>query len=284
MSTGSLQRGWLGCGCCLQRKRASWHWCSKKGQTAPEHFCDPGLALILIFSGAFNGFLHLQAATEARKQVLKLDNLYTNKAVDALLNYETVKLFNNEALEVSQYDEYLVGYQVSALDWLSALRPLAAALCERGLSPAYRPTTNKLHAFDACNKPTPAASESPFIMFEMLRVLPCKQILQGLEMRCSDVSSPLLCELCVASLLHCTCIRAEQQPSSPCVIVPLQLQDFEVACLSRIRFLGKGLGMAAFFFNAMHPYSASNHQAFSKRACLQAESSTLQTLSLTRSA
>lgn len=54
----------------------------------------------------------VQAATEARKQVLKLDNLYTNKAVDALLNYETVKLFNNEALEVSQYDEYLVGYQV----------------------------------------------------------------------------------------------------------------------------------------------------------------------------
>lgn len=54
----------------------------------------------------------MQAATEARKQVLKLDNLYTNKAVDALLNYETVKLFNNEALEVSQYDEYLVGYQV----------------------------------------------------------------------------------------------------------------------------------------------------------------------------
>ena len=54
----------------------------------------------------------VQAATEARKRVLKLDNLYTNKAVDALLNYETVKLFNNEALEVSQYDEYLVGYQV----------------------------------------------------------------------------------------------------------------------------------------------------------------------------
>ena len=48
--------------------------------------------------------------------MLKLDNLYTNKAVDALLNYETVKLFNNEALEVSQYDEYLVGYQVSVLD------------------------------------------------------------------------------------------------------------------------------------------------------------------------
>ncbi|KAK9857626.1 hypothetical protein WJX84_005358 [Apatococcus fuscideae] len=56
------------------------------------------------------------AATEARKRVLKLDNLYTNKAVDALLNYETVKLFNNEALEVSQYDEYLVGYQKASVE------------------------------------------------------------------------------------------------------------------------------------------------------------------------
>jgi hypothetical protein len=31
--------------------------------------------------------------------VNKLDNMTTGKAVDALLNYETVKLFNNEQLE-----------------------------------------------------------------------------------------------------------------------------------------------------------------------------------------
>lgn len=37
---------------------------------------------------------------QARKQVNKLDNLTTSKAIDALLNYETVKLFNNEQLEV----------------------------------------------------------------------------------------------------------------------------------------------------------------------------------------
>jgi ABC-type transport system involved in Fe-S cluster assembly fused permease/ATPase subunit len=37
---------------------------------------------------------------QARKRVNKLDNLTTSKAVDALLNYETVKLFNNEQLEV----------------------------------------------------------------------------------------------------------------------------------------------------------------------------------------
>jgi ABC-type transport system involved in Fe-S cluster assembly fused permease/ATPase subunit len=38
---------------------------------------------------------------QARKKVNKLDNLTTGKAVDALLNYETVKLFNNEQFEAS---------------------------------------------------------------------------------------------------------------------------------------------------------------------------------------
>lgn len=37
---------------------------------------------------------------QARKRVNALDNKTTSKAIDALLNYETVKLFNNEQLEV----------------------------------------------------------------------------------------------------------------------------------------------------------------------------------------
>ncbi|KAL3155600.1 hypothetical protein ABBQ38_010855 [Trebouxia sp. C0009 RCD-2024] len=52
-----------------------------------------------------------KAATEVRKEVNELDNLTTGKAVDVLLNYETVKLFNNEQLEVDQYDAYLLGFQ-----------------------------------------------------------------------------------------------------------------------------------------------------------------------------
>ena len=40
--------------------------------------------------------LPAQAATEVRKEVNKLDNLTTGKAVDALLNFETVALFNNQ--------------------------------------------------------------------------------------------------------------------------------------------------------------------------------------------
>lgn len=42
----------------------------------------------------------LQAAVEVRKQVNQLDNLTTSKAVDALLNAETVALFGNRQLEV----------------------------------------------------------------------------------------------------------------------------------------------------------------------------------------
>lgn len=44
----------------------------------------------------------LQAAVEVRKQVNQLDNLTTSKAVDALLNAETVALFGNRQLEVGE--------------------------------------------------------------------------------------------------------------------------------------------------------------------------------------
>jgi len=52
-----------------------------------------------------------QLATAVRKEVIELDNLTTSKAVDALLNFETVTLFNNQALEVKQYDRYIKQYQ-----------------------------------------------------------------------------------------------------------------------------------------------------------------------------
>jgi ABC-type transport system involved in Fe-S cluster assembly fused permease/ATPase subunit len=42
----------------------------------------------------------MQLATEARKRVNELDNATSSKAVDALLSYETVALFNNQRLEV----------------------------------------------------------------------------------------------------------------------------------------------------------------------------------------
>lgn len=67
---------------------------------------------VLGYDTKHSGVVRLQAATEVRKEVNELDNLTTGKAVDVLLNYETVKLFNNEQLEVDQYDAYLLGFQV----------------------------------------------------------------------------------------------------------------------------------------------------------------------------
>jgi ABC-type transport system involved in Fe-S cluster assembly fused permease/ATPase subunit len=59
--------------------------------------------------------LMTQAATDIRKQVNVLDNQTTGKAVDALLNFETVALFNNQALEVSEYDTVLSKLQKASI-------------------------------------------------------------------------------------------------------------------------------------------------------------------------
>ncbi|PSC71946.1 metal ABC transporter permease [Micractinium conductrix] len=54
-----------------------------------------------------------KVATGVRREVKDLDNAITSKAMDALLNFETVKLFGNAALEVRQYDTSLTAYQGS---------------------------------------------------------------------------------------------------------------------------------------------------------------------------
>ena len=48
-----------------------------------------------------------QWRTHFRKQVNELDSKAHSKAVDSLLNYETVKYFNNEAFESARYDQSL---------------------------------------------------------------------------------------------------------------------------------------------------------------------------------
>ncbi|MCV2359540.1 ABC transporter ATP-binding protein/permease [Paucibacter sp. TC2R-5] len=45
--------------------------------------------------------------TKFRKQLNELDSVAHSRAIDALLNYETVKYFNNEDFETSRYDESL---------------------------------------------------------------------------------------------------------------------------------------------------------------------------------
>uniref|UniRef100_A0A1D1ZAM3 ABC transporter B family member 25, mitochondrial n=2 Tax=Anthurium amnicola TaxID=1678845 RepID=A0A1D1ZAM3_9ARAE len=56
-----------------------------------------------------------QWRTKFRQAMNKADNDASSRALDSLLNYETVKYFNNESFEVAKYDEYLKKYEDAAL-------------------------------------------------------------------------------------------------------------------------------------------------------------------------
>jgi ABC-type transport system involved in Fe-S cluster assembly fused permease/ATPase subunit len=53
--------------------------------------------------------------TQFRKTMNELDSSAHSRAVDSLLNYETVKYFNNEEFEATRYDENLKRYRAAAI-------------------------------------------------------------------------------------------------------------------------------------------------------------------------
>ena len=53
--------------------------------------------------------------THFRRTMNDMDSRANQKAIDSLLNFETVKYFGNEAFEASRYDQNLVRYQVAAV-------------------------------------------------------------------------------------------------------------------------------------------------------------------------
>ncbi len=53
--------------------------------------------------------------TKFRKQMNELDSSAHSRAIDSLLNYETVKYFNNENFEAARYDENLERYRQAAI-------------------------------------------------------------------------------------------------------------------------------------------------------------------------
>jgi len=53
--------------------------------------------------------------THFRRTMNDMDSKANQKAIDSLLNFETVKYFGNEAFEAGRYDENLVRYQIAAV-------------------------------------------------------------------------------------------------------------------------------------------------------------------------
>lgn len=59
--------------------------------------------------------------TKFRHEMNIADNDAGNKAIDSLINYETVKYFNNEKFEADRYDHFLKKYEVAALKTSTSL-------------------------------------------------------------------------------------------------------------------------------------------------------------------
>ncbi|CAO3599022.1 unnamed protein product [Absidia cylindrospora] len=64
--------------------------------------------------------------TKFRKQANAADNVAASKAVDSLINFESVKYFNNEKFEADQYDKPLQKYEKASLKVATSLAALNA--------------------------------------------------------------------------------------------------------------------------------------------------------------
>ncbi|KAJ3211469.1 Iron-sulfur clusters transporter atm1, mitochondrial [Entophlyctis luteolus] len=75
--------------------------------------------------------------TQFRRRMNAADNEAATTATDSLLNFETVKHFNNESLELAQYDRALAKYEAAALKTTTSLAFLNAgqgAIISTGLT------------------------------------------------------------------------------------------------------------------------------------------------------
>ncbi|XP_027940058.1 ABC transporter B family member 25, mitochondrial isoform X2 [Vigna unguiculata] len=65
-----------------------------------------------------------QWRTKFRKTMNRADNDASTRVIDSLINYETVKYFNNEVYEADNYDKYLKRYEDAALKTQQSLAVL----------------------------------------------------------------------------------------------------------------------------------------------------------------
>jgi ATP-binding cassette subfamily B protein len=74
-------------------------------------------AITLVALALYIGFTVVltEWRTHFRRTMNDMDSKANQKAIDSLLNFETVKYFGNEAFEASRYDQNLVRYQAAAV-------------------------------------------------------------------------------------------------------------------------------------------------------------------------
>jgi ATP-binding cassette subfamily B protein len=73
-------------------------------------------AIVILVSVVLYVFFSMKATdwrTRFVKEVNQADNSTTSRAIDSLLNYETVKYFNNEEFEAKRYDTDLAGWETA---------------------------------------------------------------------------------------------------------------------------------------------------------------------------
>ncbi|XP_020601314.1 ATP-binding cassette sub-family B member 7, mitochondrial-like [Orbicella faveolata] len=90
--------------------------------------CGKEFALVtLACLGTYAAFTLLvtQWRTKFRVQMNKADNEAGSQAIDSLINYETVKYFNNEQFEAERYDRLLADYEKASLKTTTSLALLS---------------------------------------------------------------------------------------------------------------------------------------------------------------
>jgi len=85
-----------------------------------------GITLIALAFYIFFTVTVTEWRTQFRKTMNELDSSASSRAIDSLLNYETVKYFNNEEFEARRYDENLKRYRQAAIKSQTTLSMLNA--------------------------------------------------------------------------------------------------------------------------------------------------------------
>ena len=80
--------------------------------------CGPQFSIVALGSVGLYAFFTLsitQWRTKYRLNMNAAENKAGNRAIDSLINYETVKYFNNERYEIQEYNKHLLKYEEASL-------------------------------------------------------------------------------------------------------------------------------------------------------------------------